>query len=117
MSNYRHTFFNPSFVNRTTGNLMPNDTGWQTRHVAALSRPNASERSIVTLIESWASYADDHSKRYDARIGDDSYTSEHWRDIGLSLAALLNCETGRLDCGTLSRFICETLESEGIRNV
>ncbi len=116
MSNsYAHAFRTPSFVNAKTGKQMPNTGDWQGRHMSALRAPRDSEAGIIGMIESWARYADAHLARYGARIGDDAYTGEQWRDIGLSLSALLNCETGRLDCGTLSGFICDTLENEGFK--
>ncbi len=113
MTRYAYAFRNPTFVNPSTGVVMPNDTGWQTRHAQALRAPRDHEREIIALIEAWAQYADRHAERYEAGIGKDGYLGDHWHDLGRSIHKLLDGETGRLDCGTLSSFIHNTLRAEG----
>jgi hypothetical protein len=108
-----HAFRNPTFHNPDTGKTRPNDNGWQDRHMRALGVPQGFEAGIVGMIESWARYADQHRARYETPIGDDYVLGPAWRDLGLSIRALLDGETGRLDCGTLSGFIHDTLASEG----
>lgn len=44
-------------------------------------------------------YAQAHRTMYDAPIGDDSVLGPAWFDAAKGLAALLNGETGDLDCG------------------
>ncbi len=113
MSNYAHEFRNPSFKNPATGTVMPNDTGWQTRHIGALKCPARAESAIIGMIEAWARYADQHRALYGAKLADDSYLGPIWNDLGRSIHGLLNGETGRLDCGTLSSFIHSTRTCEG----
>lgn len=115
-TDYAKTFRNPSFVNPSTGKIMPNDTGWQTRHLSALDSPKGFEIAIVRLIEAWAHYADAHHRRYESKLGNDSYLGPIWNDLGKSIHDLLDGETGRLDCGTLSSFIHNTRLYEGFRD-
>ena len=110
---YTRIFRHPTFVNRTTGKVMPNDTKWQDRHLAAIQAPSGFESAIVGMIDAWATYADKHRMRYDSGIGADHVLGDSWMEIGRGIRALLNGETGRLDCGTLDGFICETLNAEG----
>lgn len=112
MNRYARMLRNPTFTNRATGQVMPNDTGWQTRHLDALKVPVAFERAIVGLLESWAQYADAHRARYEACL-DDHVIGAAWADLGRSIHTLLDGETGRLDCGTLSGFINDLLSFEG----
>lgn len=114
---YARTLRNPTFLNRTTGERMPNDTGWQDRHVDALRAPRGFERPIVDGIEAWARYADTHRTRYESSIGEDNVLGGAWLDWGRALRMLLNGETGRLDCGTLDAFILDTLAAEGHADV
>lgn len=115
-------FKSPAFINGATGAKMPNDTGWQDRHVEALYAPRGFEAAIVNGIAAWARYADEHNARYpgetpqESRIGNDYAMGPHWESWGRSLHGLLNGETGRLDCGTLSAFIHDTLHAEGFRD-
>lgn len=46
-------------------------------------------------------------------IGEDYVLGPEWATIGRALLALLNGETGRLDCGTLDGIIRDTLRAEG----
>lgn len=111
---YAEILRNPSFVNHRTGKRTPNDTGWQDRHMAALRAPVGFEAAIVSMLAGWATYADQHRARYESRVTDDGVMGDEWTGIGRSILALLNGETGRLDCGTLDGFIRDTLASEGV---
>lgn len=110
--NYSHTFRYPAFT-RGDGGRMPNTFGWQDRHMAALRAPMEVESAVSDLIVGWAQYADRHRARYESGIGEDGVLGPAWAAIGASIRALLNGETGRLDCGTLDGFICDTLTAEG----
>lgn len=105
---------NPTFLNGK-GERMPNDSGWQDRHIAALRgyRAIAFETDIVNLLTGWAKYADSHQVRYEDGIGSDGMFGPAWARLGAGIHALLDGETGRLDCGTLSAFIHNTLQAEG----
>lgn len=109
---YRQTFLYPSFLN-DKGAPMPDTTGWQKRHRDALIAPQGFERPIVEAIKAWALYADAHATRYESGIGADYALGPAWRDMGRAIHALLDGETGRLDCGTLSAFVHNTLRAEG----
>jgi hypothetical protein len=87
--------------------------GWQDRHLAAIIRPNATERPMVNLISAWVDYAAQHARRFDSKIGDDGVLGPEWAQIGAALHGLLNGETGRLDCGTLDAIIHDNLTTEG----
>jgi hypothetical protein len=110
---YAQRFDMPSFTRSSDGGKMPNDTGWQTRHLAALQTPKGFESAIVGLIRAWAIYADSHKARYDSGIGEDGLLGDFWSQMSKQLRGLLDGETGRLDCGTLATFISETLKAEG----
>ena len=110
---YARAFRNPTFVNPTTGKAMPNDSGWQTRHVDALKVPRGFERPIIEMIEAWARYADTHRVRYESPTGNDYVLGPSWAAVGAGIRALLNGDTGRLDCGTLDSFLHNTLTFEG----
>ena len=110
---YAHTFRTPSFLNSRTGKPMPNTGGWQERHMSALRAPRDVEAGIIGMLEAWARYADTHLARYATGIGNDSVLGDAWMEIGRGIRALLNGETGRLDCGPLDGFIYDTLAVEG----
>ena len=104
----------PSFRNPTTGQVIPNDTGWQDNHLAALRRPRGFEVPIITMLEGWAKYADQVRIEYGGGL--DQVLGSRWADLGRAIHGLLDGETGRLDCGTLSSFIHGALESQGFKD-
>lgn len=110
---YQNTLRRPSFTRSSDGGKLPNDTGWQDRHMTGLQIPVGAERPIRDLLVAWAAYADAHKASYESGIGADSVLGPAWAAIGASIRQLLNGDTGRLDCGTLDGFICTTLEAEG----
>lgn len=114
---YEHQLYYPTFRNRRTGEVMPNDTRWQDHHKAAVHTPNTAERGVVYMLRGWALYADRHRAAYGSKVGDDGVLGEEWEAIGRGIRGLLNGETGRLDCGTLDAFIVDTLESEGFKTL
>ena len=109
MDAYTH----PPFTRRSDGGKMPDDTGWQDRHMRALRLPSGAEIGINGLIAGWASYADRHYARYGSGVGDDGVLGPAWAQVGAGIRRLLNGETGRFDCGTLDGFICDSLAAEG----
>ena len=96
-------------------------TGWDVRHNNAIGAalgsgmavPLSQESSIAQMLRAWENYAKAHAKRFESRIGEDYVLGPAWQDIGLGLRALLNGESGRLDCGTLDAFILDTLSDNG----
>jgi hypothetical protein len=113
MTSYAHTFRNPSFRNSLTGKVMPNDTGWQDRHMSALRTPRGFEAALRDMIEAWARYADEHQARYGSGIGKDYVLGDAWMELGRGILGLLDGGSGRFDCGTLDGFIRNTLTTEG----
>lgn len=90
------TYINPDY---------PDTGGWKKRHRDAITRPRGIERPIVAMLGAWIEYAQHHEQRHGANIGDDSYLGPIWSDLGQTIHRLLDGETGRLDCGTLSHII------------
>lgn len=86
---------------------------WANRHNEAIAFPRGAERPIVRLLEGWMDYQEQHRKRFESGIGEDYVLGQEWAKIGLSVRALLNGETGNLDCGTLDAAILYTLTAEG----
>lgn len=87
---------------------------WALRHVEAMSAPYPDfETSVVTGLRAWLTYAEHHKRRYGSGIGEDYFLGDYWGAWGFALLGLLNGATGRLDCGTLSTILRETLEAEG----
>lgn len=105
MTSYLDTLTVPHF----TGD---DATGWQQRHMHALMRPTGPERAVIGLLAGWATYADQHRAHYGSGIGADGVLGPQWMAIGEAIRGLLNGECGRLDCGTLDAFICNTLRAE-----
>lgn len=75
---------------------------WAGEHARALQAPRDFECAIVHLRSALLSYATEYKYRFDGdQIGQDSVLGEAWLQIARAYLALLNGETGRLDCGTL----------------
>lgn len=94
-----------NFGHERRENLEP----WQNRHRVAWAQGGA----IRAMLEAWADYADGHSARYEESVGADYFLGVEWANIGKGIRALLNGETGALDCGTLDGFLVDTLTAEG----
>jgi hypothetical protein len=74
---------------------------WRDRHDDAMTAPRNFEVPIVHLYRALISYAAQHERRYESRIGEDFVLGPAWLAIARNLLRLLDGETGRLDCGTL----------------
>jgi hypothetical protein len=84
------------------------------RHSDALSHPVGRwEVAFVKMYDGWRAYAQAHRYAYKSPIGDDYVLRVPWQAIGLSLLAMLNGETGRLDCGSMDKVIRQILAQEG----
>jgi hypothetical protein len=114
--NHLQRFKSPTLLNQNN-ERMPNTGEWQDRHVRAINAPRALEAPIVRMIAAWAEYADSHRRCYESSIGEDYVLGEAWVTLARGIHALLDGETGRLDCGTLSTFIHDTLKAEGIETL
>ncbi len=74
---------------------------------------NPFERSLTGLIRSWLAYAEDHTSRYEDLISEDFVLGPVWLEMGRNILALLNGETGRLDCGAIHRAVAWSMEQQG----
>lgn len=80
---------------------------WMDRHLAAFRSPRDSEGVHVQL------YQAVHSMWHSKGWHEDGYASDYVVDIIRAARALLDMETGRLDCGTLDSFYCDALRACG----
>jgi hypothetical protein len=86
----------------------PDDTtGYIGRHEQAWDLPkpgfeSAIRHSLIALRD----YACAHEITFGSSLADDQILGAAWRDMLRGLRALLNGETGRLDCGFLDGAIC-----------
>ena len=83
-------------------------------HNAALEQPDKPEQSILEMIEGWRLYAELHYMRSDALIGEDYVLGPAWEAIGDALRTLLNGDLGRLDGGTLDRYLLTKMRENGV---
>lgn len=84
------------------------------RHNAAMKSPRAGfERAACLMLQGFEEYRRAHRAAYDAGIGEDGVLGDEWATLGDALHGLLNGETGRLHCGTLSTRIRDALRAEG----
>lgn len=95
-------------------NTDENIGGWKEQHRSAIRVPMPNtERPMVRGIEAWINYAVAHQKRFESPIGEDYVCGLAWARWGFALRELLNCETGRLNCGTLDGILCHNLTEMG----
>lgn len=75
---------------------------WLISHHKALQRPLDSEAPIVSLRSALIQYGIYYAERYEGcMLGEDRVLGPGWLQIASGYLALLNGETGRLDCGSL----------------
>ena len=86
--------------------------GWDKRHNNAVTAPGLRE-AILPIIKAWARYANAHKQLNETPIGEDGYCGPYFEEIAHGINGLLSADIGRLDGGTLNRFILETLEENG----
>lgn len=93
-------------------NRKPSD--WRTQHGIAYATPNRGhERALVHLVQGLHEYARAHCARYESDVGGDGVLGPAFLDIARGVIALLNGESGRLDCGTLDSEIRDLLARSG----
>lgn len=91
-----------------------NDTGWATRHLAAVACPKAGyERALVEMLSGWLRYADAAQSAWESGVGKDYVLGPKWAQIGDGLRGLLNGDLGRMDGGALDAVLCRALQAEG----
>lgn len=75
---------------------------WLINHHKALQNPYSGEAPIVTLRSALIQYGVYYPERFEScNLGEDTVLGPAWLQIAKGYLALLNGETGRLDCGTL----------------
>ena len=72
-----------------------------------------AEQALVSMLQGWKLQADAHEAQHGSKIAEDYFTGPQWLEIGKALRAMLNCEIGRLDGGTLDAFILSAIEAAG----
>jgi len=90
------------------------DKRFMERHLLALSSPVGPEVAIVSLRSAIVQYAANHERRFAAKIGDDYVLGPAWRDLCRAYHRLLDGETGRLDCATLSSEVIGLVTQAGM---
>ena len=92
----------------------PQITNWYGQHCKAFASYNGFEYAIRQAIEAFARYADAHQDRYDAPLGNDGVIGDYAHDMIKAVRHLLDGETGRLDCGSLSALMSELERAAGL---
>lgn len=88
---------------------------WEILHNAALQTPSVKEVGVVQLLQSWETYANNHRARFETSIGDDAVLARYWSDIGSAIIGLLNGDIGRLDGGTVDKYVRELARENGVK--
>lgn len=86
---------------------------YEHRHAVDRRYTGAFGRSLRAMLEGWERYGWEYKDRFGGTISEDGFAAEHWEAIGKSLKALLNCEAGGFDCGSLAHNITECLKENG----
>jgi hypothetical protein len=85
---------------------MTDPYNWKARHDAAMQAPRKDERVHVAMVRAV-------QQAVAAGWAEDGYASDHVVELCRAARALLNMETGRLDCGTLDTYYCKVLRMCG----
>ena len=83
-------------------------------HCRAILTPGGFSGAIGDLLTGLALYADTYRDRYHSPVGHDGVLGPAWEQIALGIRALLNGETGGLDCGSLDSNILDLLKENGV---
>lgn len=87
------------------------------RHREAMAAPRPGfERAIALMLEGFEEYRRAHAAEYEDGIGADGVLGNEWAALGNALHGLLNGDTGRFDCGTLSTRIRDAMRAEGFED-
>lgn len=84
------------------------------QHNMAVSNPKGIELGIVGMIAALEHYASEYRKETGVLVGEDGYTDTLFLDILNGIKGLLNCETGRLDCGKIDTYLTNLAGQNGI---
>lgn len=90
-------------------------TDWKRRHEQAFDAPRGEfERALVDLYNGLQQYAEGYRDRFGSEIGDDGVLGPEWVAIARAFIGLLNGDTGRLDAGTLDKWVREIAQNAGV---
>lgn len=84
--------------------------------ILGFSTQGPFDTHIGAMLKALACYADSHARQYASPIADDGLLGEAWRDALRGVRALLNGETGRLDCGDVDKAILDMYRAAGFRD-
>ncbi len=83
--------------------------------VLGFSTDGPFDTPIGKMLVALAKYADDHHEAYGSPIADDYILGVNWLDCLRGVRAMLNGETGRLDCGDVDSAILAMYEQAGFK--
>ena|SRR5690348_2703764 len=91
---------------------------WKAGHNDAVTsaphtRGSSFDGALVNMLKGWYDYAALHEDRFEAKVAEDYVLGPQWFAVGTALLVLLNGDTGRLDAGTVDRFIRDTMVKAG----
>ena len=81
--------------------------------VLGYSTVGGFDTAIGQMLRALALYADSHLSRFETPISQDYVLGVEWRRSLSAVRALLNGETGRLDCGDVDRAILAMFTAAG----
>ena len=79
------------------------------------TNPLQFEVALLKLVAGLAQYAGAHVRTYGAPVADDGYTGKAWQEAIKAVNALLTCERGRLDGGTVHHTLQELYKAAGFK--
>ena len=74
--------------------------------------PTRSERALMLIIDGLEEYQETYFRANNRKIQDDGFAHEYFADMVRGARAMLNMETGRLDCAVLDRILVGMLPTE-----
>jgi len=86
---------------------------WWDAHRRALDEPIRFEKPILMLMDALEAYAHQYGSAYTMPVGDDGVLGDEWLSIARGLLGLLNGEHGRLDAGTIDRWVRQLAHDHG----
>lgn len=84
--------------------------------VLGYSTNGGFDTCLGQMLRALAAYADTHLAAYESVIASDYIIGAEWRRSLASTRALLNGETGRLDCGDVDRAILAMFQAAGFED-
>lgn len=89
---------------------------WKEAHREALDWPRSDHEAAIGLMyRGLMAYPPAHKERFDSLLGEDYVLGPAWIKAARGFLALLNGETGRLDCGTMDGAIRDIAREHELR--